>query len=222
MKKSTHFALVLIFFTLPLISTAQMQIGIRGGYNLASLTLADDVTGSSTSTFGFKGGLCFGASLEIPLGSGLALSLEPQYLQKGVAQTSYYNGAIEGIIKATMPYFELPVLIKPTILSLENFEINGAIGLSLGYTSTFHYVVTDKTGLIVSEADYTITPTNFNKLDISAVGGIGFKYKIGSGSLTFDTRYGYGLTNTTLNPSDTSFKSANRVIAFFLGYQFKL
>ncbi|OOG75275.1 porin family protein [Algoriphagus sp. A40] len=99
--------ILLLFFLLGFVATAQAQLGVRAGYNSSNFSNTD---------FDSKSGVHVGAYYNI--GTGF-ISVEPgiQFSQKG------YNGTEAGTgneVKEQLGYIDIPILVRLTLIPAIN------------------------------------------------------------------------------------------------------
>jgi opacity protein-like surface antigen len=189
-----------IFLALPV--SAQINVGLIGGLNLANLSVDPDpgIDLNNRTAFGF------GGVLDFTLSDMLALHLEPMYLQKG---SKLESGGQEAKIKAD--YLEIPVMFK----------------YAFGNSTAKPYVMAGPSiGILLSNK-----VTNGGEVDIKdetkstdfGVGfGAGVSFPAGSSSIFIEGRYTLGLTNVNDDPNDPDTDIKTKGIQFFGGVTFPL
>jgi hypothetical protein len=235
-KVNTLLCLVYLFImTTPV--TAQVNIGIKGGATISTVDFNFSRNGNH-SLGGYQStsisdltvierkyqnvqGYCFAFSVQKKLTEKLGLQLEVQYDQKGFHEfvSAVYLGTnYSQDLSTRFTYIDLPILLDYNLFKKGKFEINGLGGLNIGYA-----LLSEQTYSAFGDSrtyKYELTSNNFNRVDLSLVGGVGFCYYLGGNALTLDTRYAFGLSSTEL--SDVLNKSQNRVISLLLGYRLAL
>lgn len=209
---------LLIFVSLVLFaysySFAQFSVGPRMGINLATITSDPDNRDDIVQNLGFQ----FGAVGNIEFNELLSLQPELLFSQKGI---KFKNGS--DYIKLTTNYLEIPVLIKVSFGS-DDFKGFFNAGPYFGYWLSGKSIICfdGKTEKDIYEFDDEGNNQD-NRLDLGLSFGGGMAFKIGSGNLIFDLRYGLGLADMNKiegDKPDNYTKSLNRVIGISLGYLF--
>jgi hypothetical protein len=155
---------------------AQVQIGIKAGFNFAHLS-GSDVNGVKSLT-SFNGGLLLNAPL------GHRLSLQPELLYSGQgAQAQDNSGTLH------LGYINVPVLLK--LMGPEG--LFSEIGPQLGILTSASL----KSG--INSVD---VKSGYSSTDISAV--VGFGYYAKSAHIGIDLRYNFGLANIENHSSSIS------------------
>ncbi len=199
MKYAVPFALFILSFCSA--SLAQVQFGIKAGYNLASLPFSDDEFYTHKNLSAFNAGLM----ASFPLSTHLLLQPELVYSLQGIHATVHATTSGDQHITYTYHYLNLPILIKyqhPSGLFAET-------GLQLGIVLTAN--ADDGKEFYVNETPYT------QPVDFSWVFGLG--YEIPKINLGLDLRYNLGFTN--INRFAGGGFVNNRVFQLGLFYFFK-
>jgi Outer membrane protein beta-barrel domain len=230
--------LVILGLILPRLGIAQVEIGIKAGTTLSTTAFGGtnrsnysaETLPSVLSPWSVKAnnytypqqlGVSFAVSAMMPIHGKWSLQGELQYNQKGYHERNSMllitDETIEVNTFAKYTYIDLPILAKYTLKNggMGVFVVGG---VDLGYTLGGH--VAYNNSFNDGGLDAYLSSANYNRLEVSAVGGLGLSYALGKNTLTLDTRYAYGLTNTEL--SVPCYSSNNRVISVLLGYQFRL
>jgi hypothetical protein len=182
--------------------SAQVQFGIKGGYNLATLTLNSETFVTRGNLSGFNAGLM----ASIPVASQLFLQPEAVYSQQGnTAIVHAYTGDQQ--LTATYNYLNLPILFKYQRSSGLFAESGPQFGILLNVK-----FVAENAGQSTSKEDN-------QPMDFGWVFGLG--YKIPKLNLGLDIRYNLGLTNTNRYNPPGSQAVCNRVFQVGLFYFFK-
>lgn len=110
MKKMSVFLVVLLALCVVLPTSAQINLGVLGGLNLATIIWDPEPEHweiSNLTAFGF------GGVLDYSLNESIALHLEPMYLQKGAnLETDWDTMPLE--IEVKFAYIEIPMMVKYT------------------------------------------------------------------------------------------------------------
>ena len=199
MKCVVLFALSQLYFSQ--LSVAQIHLGMKAGYNLASLPFSDDEFHTHKNLSAFNAGLM----ASIPLSTHLLLQPEIVYSIQGINATVHATTTGDQNIKNTYNYLNLPFLIKYQL----NSGLFAETGLQLGILLTAN--ADDGKEFYVNETPY-MQPVDFSW-------AIGLGYEIPKINLGLDIRYNLGLTNINRFAGD-SFEN-NRVFQLGLFYFFK-
>ncbi len=185
--------LVLIAAGATVFASAQVQYGIKAGYNLATVTTSPKQSGVSSKS-DFDAGLF----ASIPLFSTCYLQPEVVYSGQGAAFTdSFATG------KMNLGYINVPILFKYQHESGLFAETGPQVGFLLSAKETFGGQTID-------------SKSTTQSIDFSWAFGIGYKLPMGLG---FDARYNLGLTNLS-KESQSEGTIKNSVFQFGLFYAF--
>ena len=176
------------------IASAQIQYGVKAGYNLANITQS----GSSSEAVEAKSDFSAGVLVSIPLFSSCFLQPEVMYSGQG-AQVS----ALGQKDKLNLGYLNIPVLFKYQHVSGVFAETGPQLGFLLSAKDKFDGTTTD-------------IKDQFETTDFSWAFGLGYKFT--SMGLGIDARYNLGLTNLAKDSGDETIK--NSVFQFGLFYMF--
>jgi hypothetical protein len=217
-------------------ATAQINIGLQVGTNLANIKGEETTSGSTTSgytkpKFGFLAGIV----AEVPITHALSFRPELNFIQKGYNLN--YNGTLGGVKisstgDGTFNYVELPLNFIYSIPAGKNIVFFG-VGPSAGYgisgKYTYNYTATGPDSSIDtrsgkgkvkfdgkkdSELSAGDTDRHVKALDIGGTVLIGYKMMNG---IYFQTGFTLGLNNLDPNPT-TSLKTNG--VCIKLGYMF--
>jgi hypothetical protein len=177
------------------IASAQIQYGVKAGYNLATVTQSgsSNVDGLKSKS-DFSGGLL----ASIPLFSSFYLQPEVMYSGQGTQATE--SGET---VKLNYSYINVPVLFKYQHASGVFAETGPQVGFLLSAKAKADGVNED-------------VKSQSQSVDFSWAFGLG--YKIPKMGLGIDARYNLGLTNITKDDGDEKVK--NSVFQFGLFYLF--
>jgi len=222
MKKLVLWLLLLSAFGLVMPASAQVQLGLIGGLNLANISVDpdSDPKPSSLAAFGV------GGIVHIRLGENLALQLEPMYLQKGAKQEGSFTDPDLGItvntdIKVKGNYLEVPAMLK----------------LAFGTSTTKPYLMAGPmVGFLLSaKVKGSISAPGFTNLEIdddikdqtkSIDFGVGFgggvSFPAGTNSIFVEGRYALGLTNINDDPEDPDTDVKTKGIQVMAGITFPI
>lgn len=198
-----------LIFAIALFSNVQAQyIGVRAGYNNATLS-GKTTNGSSVSS---KHGIYAGVTLEFPLSRFFSFQTEATYSRIGAKISS------QGIGNAnlTLDYLSAPALAK----------INIYEGLSLHTGPQFNFLINNNDFSFEKDEAFTeVSSRAVDSFDMSLVVGVNYRTSFG---WCFEARFSQGLTNileskesslinTGFSP-DYNFK--NTVLSLGVGYVF--
>jgi len=179
-------------------SVAQVQFGIKAGYNLANFTYFGAPVAES---FSFKSGFNAGIVVSVPLSASFYLQPEIVYSGQGSDYAFNPNPQMTAHLKYNYNYLNLPFLFKYQHEKGFFVETGPQLGLLLSADANTNYV---------DEKTYSET------IDLSWAFGLG--YKIPKLNLGFDARYNLGLTSINTDNSAGSIK--NEVFQFGIFYLF--
>ena len=188
--------LLLIFTSSSLVfAKAQVQIGVKAGYNLASVMQSGSEGESGLkSKSGFHGGLF--ASL--PIAQSIFLQPEIVYSGQGASETQNNE-----TINLNYNYLNIPVLVKYQ----SAMGLFGETGPQVGFLLSANV---SGNGASMSIKDQS------QSVDFSWAFGVG--YKLSSIPLGIDARYNLGFTNILKDSPDETIK--NSVFQIGLFYMF--
>jgi Outer membrane protein beta-barrel domain len=192
MKKAILVMLISASF---MFASAQVQFGVKAGYNLANLTTSPSQSGI-TSNSDFSAGVI----ASVPLLS--SCTLQPEILYSGQG-ASFSDSFATG--KLNYGYLNVPVLFKYQHASGLFAETGPQVGFLLS--------AKEKDGSQSFDAK-----SNTQSVDFSWAFGIGYKLPVGLG---IDARYNLGLTNLAKGSGSGDGTVKNSVFQFGLFYMFK-
>jgi len=190
-------------FGLTAVNAQEVEFGIKGGINLATITGDDFVNFDNRTCFHF------GAVVEIGISENF--SFQPELLYScqgsdyGVDDTSFVDtkaALFNGTIKAD--YLNIPLMAKYYISEGLSLEAGPQLGFLISATDEFEGEEEDIKDFVKG-------------IDFGVNFGLGYKL---DGGLNFGARYNLGLSNANDDEdlSDITFK--NGVFQFSLGYFF--
>ncbi len=170
---------------IPLTAYPQVQVGLVGGVNVATLTDEDpDVVDVSSRTR-----FSLGVVVDVALGRGFSLRTEPTFLRKG-AVTTVSDGLISGENEFLLSYLEVPLLLSYTFGTgpVRPYLTAGpSICLFLDADDA---VLRRPDGVFKADIDEVI-----ERFDIGLALGSGVSYPVGRMTLFAQGRYTLGLAN---------------------------
>lgn len=201
MKKS----FLVIFGLIPIMTFAQLGIGIKAGLNFANISKASDISSSS------QAGFMAGVFLAPPSKGVLSSRTEIIYSKQGY---SFKSGSNTG--KVNLDYIILPQLMGINITKIVQLQL----GMQMAYLLNAKADSTDDEG---ESGPYSSVMSNYNKFDYAfAVGAeihpvsglvLGARYNIGLGKI-------YKEMETGQSPSFTAADAKNNVVQVFVGWIF--
>ena len=178
-----------------LIAGAQVQFGVKAGYNLANLNFSGDLNGVSLKS---KSDFSAGVIASVPLFHSCFLQPEVLYSGQG---TSLSDSSQTGNLNYS--YINVPVLFKYQHVSGLFAETGPQIGFLLSAKEKV-------------EGQSIDVKSSTQSTDFSWVFGVG--YKLPKINLGIDARYNLGLTNVSKDSGSETAK--NSVFQFGLFYLF--
>lgn len=184
-------AIVLVLLLSTSVFAQGLAFGVKGGINYA--TLSGDNAGDAEWKLGFAAG----AVAAFDVMDMLVIQGEVLYSMKGAGY--------EGDISTDLTYIEIPVLLKYTIPMAGMIAPNLFIGPSLGI-------------LLSAESNDVDVKENTKSMDYGLVFGAGVDFDLGTGKVTVDARYNYGLTSIDDTAAELDVKNGG--ISVMVGYLF--
>jgi hypothetical protein len=186
--------LVLIAAGSAMFASAQIQFGVKAGYNLTNLTISPSQPGFSS-----KSDFSAGVLASIPLLASCSLQPEIMYSGQG---TSFSDSFATG--KLNYGYLNIPVLFKYQHSSGLFVETGPQVGFLLSAKET-------------ADGQSADMKSNTQSTDFSWAFGIGFKLPLGLG---IDARYNLGLTNVAKGNEGSVGTAKNGVFQFGVYFMF--
>lgn len=174
MKKLLYIPLLAIGLILTTQTTADAQIGVRGGVNFATVT-GDDVDADTRT------GLMVGLYTNYALGNG-SIILQPEvlYTQKGFETTQSFGELGDADVTFKLDYIEVPILAKVNFAGNESFAPHVYAGPYIAFKVN------------------ATAESNGDEGDVDGVESTDFGLVLGAGvdigALNIGARYGLGLT----------------------------
>lgn len=209
MKKTILLALLAVGFS-SLIFAQSVEKGIKGGLNLASLSINDN------NDKNLKAGLHIGFFAKFPVTSALAIQPELLYSAKGIKINYDDSNIADGESKVNLNYIDVPLKLV--------FDLSEDFSFHLGPYFSYLLNANVKTDAEVLEffdidSDEDINRDRFNTFDYGLIGGIefdlkpvflGFSYNLGLNQIAKDDDLAYDIVGD----------AKNRVIQVFVGIKF--
>ena len=186
--------LVLIAAGSAMFASAQIQFGVKAGYNLTNLTISPSQPGFSS-----KSDFSAGVLASIPLLASCSLQPEIMYSGQGA---SFSDSSATG--KLNYSYLNVPVLFKYQHSSGLFLETGPQVGFLLSAKAT-------------SDGQSADTKSSTQSVDFAWAFGLGFKLPLGLG---IDARYNLGLTNLSKGDISSEGTAKNSVFQFGLFFMF--
>ena len=184
MKKMTVSLVVLLALCMVVPASTQVNVGVLGGLNLATVELDPEPPKMDLSNLT---GFGFGGVLDYRLNESIALRLEPMYLQKGTkGDYDWGNAMIE--LEAKYAYVEIPIMVK----------------YSFGAREIKPYIIAGPTigFLLNAKAKYSLEGESWEEdindmksLDFGFGFGIGVSVPLRNNSFFLEASYVLGLAN---------------------------
>jgi hypothetical protein len=210
--KLIRFASGLSLLALAAAPLQAQRFGILAGGTFSNLRTSEDLE------FDRRTGTIFGGTLQIPVGSVIAIQPEFLFLNKGTKFREPGTNSSGRTSNVRLDYLELPVLLRVDF-SRETIGPHIYAGPSVGFNVGCKIGVESGTPLPTSDCNEdNIKP---KKLDYGFTVGGGVDFNLGGLALTGGARYGIGLADIVDDDSD-EFKSRvnNGVLSLYVGLLF--
>jgi hypothetical protein len=204
---------------------AKNYFGLRGGYNLNTLSGIEDVGGSDAQTV-LQPGIMAGLFFSFGIGTNFALQPELNYMPIGAKIKSK---TIDAYSASNQNKADALLLLKAHF-GAENFKFFLNAGPYIGYridiTSETKLAGAINKETLELRTDYDSFGIKDNILDFGAVGGAGILYKLGKPVLSLEGRYQYGFADPQLYkngiPAELEKKGHTRSLTATIGLMFPL
>ncbi len=223
MRKVLFVVLLLVGAVTAAYSQVTMSFGPKLGLAIANESYNPDLQSSidKSSRTGFTGGAAFEMMFSgIPLGieADLFYTMGGTVLE-GPVFANELGGPVTGTLTEKLTFIEIPVLLKgkfPTGTPVSPYVYAGP---SLGFLAAAKDLQ-EPTGYLSDEVDGS---SDYTSTDFSLVFGAGADFKIESKvAVTFDIRYGLGLTDMVKNPLPDQSTLKTNGLSFLIGCMFQL
>ncbi len=173
-------------FIFPLVATAQLSLGIRGGPLFSRPSIGETDVSKYVSVRSLTG-FSLGAVIQIRLTDNVALVAEPGFVRKGLDLVPEPNQFFTDWV-FDLDYVELPVNLKMTFTP-GTVQPYVTVGSAVAYKVSEDWTVTTRsTQQAADQADV------FSRYDVTAVVGGGLSLAMFDPvSLVIDGRYSFGL-----------------------------
>jgi hypothetical protein len=216
------FLLALLFVVgLGFTSMAQtISVGPRLGVNFATQKVSgsdEDFADEWNDQVKSNGGLQVGAVVNVMVNDLFSVQPELLFVQKG-----FKFEEDELSIKGKYNYLEVPVLAK---LSFGTGNVQGFVtaGPTLGYWMSGKDIAEFDGDSDESDVDFGDDEDGIeNRAELGANIGVGLAYKLGTGALNFDVRYGAGFSSVYESEGDDDAKLKNSGVSISVAYLFGL
>ena len=202
---------------------SQVRAGLKGGVNIATMTITEFFEGEKKSLLG--------ASISLPvewkIADNFAIQPELNFIQKGFKVDQ--SDAIDiDRTRFKVNYLELPILAK-FLMPAGDIELYAAVGPYLGYalngTIQWQYTqtISGQTTLITSEEDVAFKEDKdaeavLRRLDLGMVFSTGVQVPVGPGSILLDVRYSLGILNVVPPFIEEDIQITHSGMGLSLGY----
>jgi len=196
---------IFVIFLFPVLSFAQISLGVMGGANIGKFggVAPDDVSYTS------RIGLNLGASIAYRFNNDISLALQPMYSQRGsnieVGEDSRRDSL--KIYEASLDFLIIPLILRVDALNGVTYFVSG-----LEFGIPLSAEISDEN----TSKDISST---LNSIDILASIGMGLRFSVGKPDLLIEFRYYQGLVN--LN-SDDSEENGDSIIGSIKNNGFQL
>ncbi len=206
MKRNILLAFILILVVGSTVySQEQLTIGVKGGLNLANVS----ITNSSAYTYNSLTGYHAGAFLLIKLSK---IGIQPEILFSRQGTYTTFNSTFNSTdLNARYDYINVPVIIKLYIASGINFQVGPQVGFLVSAKDDQPNF--DINGKLISITSDDIKD-QLKSSDFSAALGLGWDAPFG---LTVDARYNLGLSK--IYNVTGSADAKNQVIQVSVGFK---
>lgn len=210
MKKMSVLLVVFLALWMALPASAQINLGVMGGVNLANLSWDPEPEGVE---FPNRIGFGIGGVLDYNLNNSVAFHLEPMYLLKGgKAEAEAYDAKTE----VKLAYLEVPIMLK-YVFVINNIKPYVMAGPTIGFNLSSK--VKETWGGVSHEED---TKDHTKSIDFGLGFGAGVSVPVGNNFIFAEARYALGLTNINDEPEHSDSELKNKGIQIFAGISFPI
>ena len=172
---------IFIILLFPVLSFAQISLGVTGGVNMGNFGGVEPDDASYTS----RTGINFGATFAYRFNKDISLTLQPMYSQRGsnieVGEDSRRD-SLE-IYEVAIDYLTIPLFVR---VDADNGVAYFISGLEFGIPLS---------GEISHDATVKDISSVLNTIDLLASIGMGLRFSLGKPDLLIEFRYYQGLVN---------------------------
>jgi hypothetical protein len=200
---------------------AQTTFGFKAGVSVSDLSIDTDEVAPDLES---KIGILLGASVDVPLASGLWFQPGLSYVPKGAEITGEINGE-EFTFTLGLDYVELPLLLKYA------FPTTGSLGVHVFAGPALAFEVGCELGIGSEGVDVSIDcdqgedegfEVTTKSFDLGALVGGGVSVPMGGASLLFEASYNFGLTNIADTDEGEDDSVKNRAFYISAGIAFPM
>ncbi|WP_139135164.1 hypothetical protein [Roseivirga sp. 4D4] len=214
--KTQKLILISLFSFLTFQLSAQISMGLKGGYTRAWEKYDVDVPEDARiHVKGFN----IAGMVYLKVNDHLSLGIEPGYVERGAACIPGWNvidPGFRGDTELFLKYAELPIMAQGQLPLLNGkLEIFGKVGYGMAYLTTAFEKITDLDGIVAptrSKLDLS-NDDRLNRFDHGMHGTIGLSKTFGKGRVFIETAF-----YSSVRDADRNNFSRNRNLNFNLGY----
>jgi hypothetical protein len=186
---------------------AQTTFGFKAGMSVSDLSVDTDGVSPDLES---KAGVLLGATVDVPLASGLWFQPGLSYVQKGARITGEADGGEVITVTLGLDYLEVPLLLKYA------FPTTGSLGVHLFAGPALAFEVGCELGVATEGVDVSIdcdegdaqdVEIATKSFDLGALVGGGVSVPMDNVSLLFEASYNFGLANVADSEGDDSLKN---------------
>lgn len=209
-----------VFAAQPLL--AQTTFGFKAGASISDLSFDTDEVAPDLES---RVGILLGATVDVPLASGLWFQPGLSFVQKGAEITGEFEGGEEVTVALDLDYVEMPLLLKYV------FPTTGSLGVHLFAGPALAFEVGCKVGLASEGIDVSIDcdqgedegfEVTTKSFDLGALVGGGVSVPMGGASLLFEASYNFGLANIADTDEGEDDSVKNRALYLSAGIAFPM
>ena len=184
-------------------ATAQFRIGVRGGFNSASIDNLENIGINNLSDLDDVPGFQFSTVFEIGIGNAFSIQPELGFIRQGIDFSNKLDSAnIYNFHKLILDYLQVPLMGKASF-GKGKVKPYLNVGPSLGYLVN----AIDVKEINGSDEEEELDLDNafkdvINRVDLSLNLGGGVAVKLGPGNLLLDFRYDMPLNDFITNVQD--------------------
>lgn len=207
MKKITLLAALTFLFLVPL-QAQDLNFGVKGGVNFAS------ITGDETDDLEGKTAFHLGVVAELALSENFAIQPELLYSAQGAKSegSDTWEGMTESWeYKYKLDYLSIPILAKYYVTPALNLHVGPQVSFLINSEVEGEY---SYDGVTESETEDL---EDVKSLDLALSAGVGYQLNMG---VFFNARYNLGLSNLWDYEGEEDFSQKNSVFQLSVGFMF--
>lgn len=196
----------------------EIRFGVKGGLNLANMSISPDEGEKMDSRMSFH----IGGLVEIPVSDVFSVQPEILYSSMGAQSEESYSESFMGMeisghseTKLKLDYISIPIMAKYYFMEGLAVEAGPQIGFLMNAKLDYSYTETAM-GQTMSESGELDVKEMYKGIDFGL--GFGASYRMDMG-LFFGARYNLGLSNIN-DISDEDATVKNNVFQISVGYSF--